>query len=80
MFHVPGLHVPDVAIDEQQRYVLIFESDQVEHRPRLRGSRCRSWPPGPYGHDAPCFGGVTLVRWLKRIWRCHEHHVRRRRS
>jgi transposase len=23
-------------------------------------------------HDAPCFGRVTLLRWLVRIWRCRE--------
>jgi hypothetical protein len=23
-------------------------------------------------HDAPCLGRVTLVRWLKRVWRCQE--------
>lgn len=23
-------------------------------------------------HDAPCFGRVTLIRWLVRIWRCRE--------
>ena len=23
-------------------------------------------------HDMPCFGRVTLLRWLLRIWRCRE--------
>src|SRR5215213_4307098 len=23
-------------------------------------------------HDAPCFGRVSVVRWLKRVWRCRE--------
>jgi transposase len=23
-------------------------------------------------HDAPCFGRVTLLRWLVRVWRCRE--------
>jgi transposase len=23
-------------------------------------------------HDAPCLGRVTLLRWLKRMWRCRE--------
>jgi transposase len=23
-------------------------------------------------HDVPCFGRVTLLRWLVRIWRCRE--------
>ena len=27
-------------------------------------------------HDAPCFGRVTRLRWLVRIWRCGEPRVR----
>ena len=23
-------------------------------------------------HDVPCFGRVSVVRWLKRVWRCRE--------
>jgi transposase len=23
-------------------------------------------------HDAPCLGRITMVRWLKRMWRCRE--------
>ena len=53
--------------------VLTVESDQVEHG-------CPSCGALPVGHgrrvhvvhDAPCLGRVTVVRWLKRIWRCRE--------
>ena len=49
------------------------ESDMVEHG-------CPSCEVLAVGHgrrvhvvhDAPCFGQITLVRWLKRIWRCRE--------
>ena len=73
IFDVPGMHVLDVEIDDQQRLVLTVESDQTEaacpacgvmavgHGRRLRVL-----------HDAPCFARVTLLRWLVRIWRCRE--------
>jgi transposase len=31
MFDVPGMHVLDVTVDDQQRLVVTVESDQVEH-------------------------------------------------
>jgi hypothetical protein len=31
MFDVPGLHVTEVQVDDQQRLVLTVESDQLEH-------------------------------------------------
>jgi transposase len=73
MFDVPGLHVLDVGVDEQQRVVLTVESDQVEQGcPGCgvlavgHGRRCRVL------HDAPCLGRVTVLRWLSRVWRCRE--------
>jgi transposase len=73
MFDVAGLHVLDVAIDEQERLVLTVESDQVSAAcpscgvlASSHGRRVRVL------HDAPCFARVTLVRWLVRIWRCRE--------
>ena len=66
MFDVPGMHVLDVRVDEQQRLVVTIESDQIEHGcPRCgviavgHGRRCRVL------HDAPCWGRVTVVRWLR---------------
>jgi transposase len=73
IFDVPDMHVLDVQLDERQRLVLTVESGQVEHGCPLcgvlavgHGRRVRML------HDAPCFGRVTLVRWLVRIWRCRE--------
>jgi transposase len=73
MFNRPGMHVLDVASDDRQRLVLTVESDQTEHG-------CPSCGVLAVGHgrrvhvvhDVPCFGRVTVVRWLKRIWRCRE--------
>ena len=73
MFDIPQMHVLAVAVDEKDRLVLTVESDQVEQG-------CPSCGVLAVGHgrrvhllhDAPCFGRVTLVRWLKRIWRCRE--------
>src|SRR5215217_5248094 len=73
MFDVPRMHVLAVMVDEKDRLVLTVESDQVEQG-------CPSCGVLAVGHgrrvhllhDAPCFGRVTLVRWLKRIWRCRE--------
>jgi len=73
MFDVPGMHVLDVRLDDRARLVLTVESDQVEHG-------CPSCGVLAVGHgrrvhvvhDAPCFGRVTVVRWLKRVWRCRE--------
>jgi hypothetical protein len=73
MFDVPGMHVIDVQIDDEQRLVLTVESDQLEHGcPACgvlavgHGRRCRTL------HDAPCLGRVTVLRWLTRAWRCLE--------
>jgi transposase len=73
IFDVPDMHVLDVEIDDQQRLVLTIESDQLEAAcPRCgavaggHGRRVRML------HDAPCFGRVTMLRWLVRIWRCRE--------
>jgi transposase len=73
IFDVPNMHVLDVEIDGRQRLVLTVESGELQrgcpscgvlavgHGRRLRVM-----------HDAPCFGRVTLVRWLVRVWRCRE--------
>jgi transposase len=63
----------DVQIVDQQRLVLTIESGQLEAAcPRCglmalgHGRRVRML------HDAPCFGRVTVLGWLVRIWRCRE--------
>jgi len=73
MFDVPGMHVTEVQVDDQQRLVLTVESDWLEHGcPGCgvlavgHGRRCRVL------HDAPSLGRVTVVRWLSRVWRCLE--------
>jgi transposase len=73
IFDVPDMHVLEVEVDERSRLVLTVESGQLEHGcPSCgvlavgHGRRIRQL------HDAPCFGRVTLVRWLVRIWRCRE--------
>ena len=73
IFDVPDMHVLDVEVDDQQRLVLTVESGQLEAAcPACgvlavgHGRRVRVL------HDAPCFGRVTLLRWLVRIWRCRE--------
>src|SRR5215212_1118615 len=73
MFDVPRMHVLAVAVDEKDRLVVTVESDQVEHG--CPGCGVLAVGHGRRVHllhDAPCFGRVTLVRWLKRIWRCRE--------
>ena len=74
MFDVPDMHVLDVEIDERQAAGADGGVRPARARlPIVRGARGRPRPPGPCCvHDAPCFGRVTLVRWLKRIWRCRE--------
>jgi transposase len=69
----PDMHVLDVEIDDQQRLVLTIESGRLEAACPIcgvlavgHGHRARML------HDAPCFGRVTLLRWLVRIWRCRE--------
>ena len=73
IFDVPYMHVLNVAIDDQQRLVLTVESGQLEAGcPACgvlavgHGRRVRIL------HDAPCFGRVTILRWLARVWRCRE--------
>jgi transposase len=73
IFDVPDMHVVDVEIDHQQRLVLTVESGQLEAGcPACgvlavgHGRRVRIL------HDAPCFGRVTVLRWLVRMWRCRE--------
>jgi transposase len=67
------MHVLDVEVDELQRLVLTIESGQLEAAcPACgvlavgHGRRVRIL------HDAPCFGRVTILRWLVRVWRCRE--------
>jgi transposase len=73
MFDVPGLHVLAVVVDEKDRLVVTVESDQVEHGcPDCGVLAVGHGRRVHVVHDAPCFGRVTLVRWLKRIWRCRE--------
>jgi hypothetical protein len=67
------MHVLEVEIDDEQRLVLTVELGQLEAAcPTCRvlavshGRRVRML------HDMPCFGRVTLLRWLVRIWRCRE--------
>jgi transposase len=62
-----------VEVDDEQRLVLTVESGQLEAAcPTCgvlavsHGRRVRML------HDMPCFGRVTLLRWLVRIWRCRE--------
>src|SRR5436189_4731039 len=73
IFDVPDLHVLEVNVDDLQRLVLTVESGQLEAaypacgvRAFGHGRRVRML------HDVPCFGRVTLLRWLMRIWRCRE--------
>jgi transposase len=73
IFDVSDMHVLDVEIDDQQRLVLTIESGQLEAGcPACgvlavgHGRRVRIL------HDAPCFGRVTVLRWLVRMWRCRE--------
>jgi transposase len=73
IFDVPDMHVLNVEIDDQQRLVLTIESGQLEGAcPACgvlavgHGRRVRIL------HDAPCFGRITVLRWLVRMWRCGE--------
>jgi transposase len=73
IFDVPDMHVVDVEVDDQQRLVLTVESGRLE-------AACPACGVMAVGHgrrvrllhDAPCFGRVTLLRWLVRMWRCRE--------
>ena len=67
LFDVPGLHVLDVARDEDGRLVLTVETEQqIAGCPGcgvIAGGR------GRRGHrvaDAPCFAVSTVVVWRKR--------------
>ena len=74
MFDVPDMHVLDVEVDDRQRLVLTIETDRLEHGCPACGVLAVGHGRRVHlVHDAPCFGRVTLVRWLKRIWRCREH-------
>jgi transposase len=73
IFDVPDMHVLDVEIDDRQRLVLTIESGQQEAACTIcgvlaagHGRRLRVL------HDAPCFGRVTVLHWLVRVWRCRE--------
>jgi transposase len=73
IFDVVGMHVLDVEVDGLQRLVLTVESGQLQ-------AACPGCGVMAVGHgrrvrvlhDAPCFGRVTRVRWLVRVWRCRE--------
>ena len=73
IFDVPDMHVVDVEVDDEQRLVLTVESGRLE-------AACPACGVMAVGHgrrvrllhDAPCFGRVTLLRWLVRMWRCRE--------
>jgi transposase len=73
IFDVPDMHVLSVEVDDNQRPVLTVESGQLE-------AACPACGVMAVGHgrrvrvlhDAPCFGRVTLLRWLVRMWRCRE--------
>jgi hypothetical protein len=68
IFDVPDMHVLDVEVDQQQQLVLTIEFGSARGGlPDVRGARGRRRPPGRMLHDTPCFGGVTLLRWLVRI-------------
>jgi transposase len=73
MFDVARMHVLDVKLDDCDRLVLTVESDQLVHGcPTCGVLAVGHGRRDPLVHDAPCFGRVTLVRWLKRVWRCRE--------
>lgn len=73
MFDVARMHVLDVTVDARDRMVLTVESDQIEHGCPSCGVLAAGHGRRVHVvHDAPCLGRVTVVRWLKRIWRCRE--------
>jgi transposase len=81
IFNVPDMHVLDVEIDDQQRLVLTIESGQTEAAcPACgvlavgHGRRVRVL------HDAPCFGRITLLRWLVGCGAAENQRVRPGRS
>ena len=73
MFDVPGMHVVDVTVDEHARLVLTVETDQTEHGCPACGVLAIGHGRRLHvAHDAPGFGRVTIIGWLKRVWRCRE--------
>jgi transposase len=73
IFDVPGMHVLDVNEDDRGRLVVTVESDQVQAGCPSCGVIAASHGRRPRMlHDAPCLGRVTVLRWLKRLWRCRE--------
>jgi hypothetical protein len=53
--------------------VVTVESDQVQTGCPSCGVVAASHGRRPRMlHDAPCLGRITMVRWLKRMWRCRE--------
>jgi transposase len=73
IFDVPDMHVLEVEVDDQQRLVLTVESGQLEAAcPTCGVLAVRHGRRVRMLHDMPCFGRVTLLRWLVRIWRCRE--------
>ena len=73
IFDVPGLHVLKVEDDAEGRLVVTAESDQVETGCPSCGVIAASHGRRPrILHDAPCLGRITIVRWMKRMWRCRE--------
>jgi transposase len=73
IFDVPGMHVLDVNGDDRGRLVVTVESDQVQAGCPSCGVIAASHGRRPRMlHDAPCLGRVTVLRWLKRLWRCRE--------
>jgi transposase len=73
IFDVPGMHVLDVIENDRGQLVLTVESDQVQAGCPSCGVIAASHGRRPRMlHDAPCLGRVTVLRWLKRLWRCRE--------
>jgi transposase len=73
IFDVPDMHVLEVEVDDEQRLVLTVESGQLEAAcPTCGVLAVRHGRRVRMLHDMPCFGRVTLLRWLVRIWRCRE--------
>ena len=73
IFDVPGLHVLDVEGDSDDRLIVTAESDQIQTGCPSCGVVAASHGRRPRMlRDVPCLGRVTMVRWLKRMWRCRE--------
>ncbi|HET9561631.1 MAG TPA: helix-turn-helix domain-containing protein [Propionibacteriaceae bacterium] len=73
IFDVAGMHVLEVRNDAEGRLIVTVESDQVQTGCPSCGVIAASHRRRPRMlHDAPCLGRITMVRWLKRLWRCRE--------